>query len=299
MLAFLLYYLMIIPVSVLPMPVLYGASRFFLLFAYNVFGYRKHVVTRNIRLAFPDKSKDEIRQIRKEFYRHFADMLAEGAKGYSISKKHLLRRFSFTNPELPDAYYNQGKSVLLVGGHYNNWEFLVLSLDLHFKHQGTGVGQAISSKDFAKVMKRVRSRYGMEVWNSNNVREKIVEYQNDNKPFICLLLADQSPHNPEKSYWVNFLNRDTPVVFGPEYLSRKYALPVYFYTVSKVKRGVYKATLVPITEDPRGEAEGAITEKHVALLEEEIKAQPAYWLWSHKRWKHKRKAGNKPSSNSG
>jgi KDO2-lipid IV(A) lauroyltransferase len=287
--AFLLYYLVLIPISAMPMPILYGMSRFFLLFAYNVFGYRKHVVTRNLRLAFPQKSKEEIRLIRKRFYRHFADILAEGVKGYSISKKHLIRRFSFTNPEILNKHYEAGKSVLLVGGHYNNWEFLVLSLDLHFKHQGTGVGQVISNEGFAKMMERVRARYGMQVWNSKNVREKIVEYQKDNKPFVCLLLADQSPHNPEKSYWVNFLNRDTAVIFGPEYLSKKYDLPVYYYTVSKEKRGVYKATLVPITDNPRGEVEGAITERHVALLEEEINAEPAYWLWSHKRWKHSRR----------
>lgn len=273
----------------MPMPILYSMSRLFLLFAYNVFGYRKHVVTRNLRHAFPQKSKEEIRQITREFYRHFADILAEGVKGYSISKKHLLRRFSFTNPELLDKYYEAGKSVLLVGGHYNNWEFLVLSLDLHFKHQGTGVGQVISNKRFAKMMQRVRARYGMEVWNSKNVREKIVAYQADQKPFVCLLLADQSPHNPDKSHWVNFLNRDTAVIFGPEYLAKKYDLPVVYYTVTKEKRGVYKATLVPVTDNPSEEKEGAITEKHVALLEEEINTKPAYWLWSHKRWKHSRR----------
>ena len=260
----------------------FSSVTFFIL--YYVFGYRKEVVRANLKNSFPNldqKSRDEI-MVR--FYKHLADLFAEGLKGYTINEKNLRHRYAFTNPELVDELYKQGKSVLLVGAHYNNWEFLVLSLDLQFRHQGTGVGQKITSKSFGKMMGKVRGRFGMKVWNSQNVREKIEKYQAQNKLFACLLLADQNPPNPDKAFWMNFLSQKSPVIFGPEYLAKKYDLPVLYYSVTKAERGVYRATLTPITYTPREEADGDITYRHAKLLEAEIMAKPEFWLWSHKRW---------------
>ena len=289
----LFYYLLVVPVSVLPLSVLWAFGRVFLFIFYNIFGYRKDVVAQNIAQSFPNKTQQERAEIQRKFYRHLADMFAEGVKGYTISRKHVLERFAFTNPEVIEAYYKKGQSVLLVGAHYNNWEFLVLSMDLHFSQQGTGVGQKISSKSFGAMMEKTRARFGMVVWTNENVRKRIEDYQENNKTFVCLLLADQSPKDPEKAYWMRFLNQDTPVIFGPEYLAKKYNLPVVYYSVAKVKRGVYRATLTPITDAPKQEEPGEITYRHAKLLEAEIIAQPEFWLWSHKRWKHADKAVGK------
>lgn len=289
----LFYYLLVVPVSMLPLWVLWAIGRVFLFFVYNVFGYRKTVVKENIARAFPERSPHEQALIRRKFYRHLGDMFAEGVKGYTISKKNVLKRFSFVNPEIIEGYYKQGRSVLLVGAHYNNWEFLVLSLNLHFSLQGAGVGQKITSKSFGAMMEKTRSRFGMEVWNNENVRQKIEEYQANKQPFICLLLADQSPKDPEKAYWMRFLHQDTPVIFGPEYLAKKYNLPVVYYTVTKLKRGQYRATLLPVSDQPQAEEPGEITYRHVKFLEEQIKETPEFWLWSHKRWKHAQKANGR------
>lgn len=286
MTARILYYLLVVPVSMLPLSVLYALGRLFLFFFYNVFGYRKQVVSQNLKRAFPNLSDAQRAVIQHKFYRHLGDMFAEGIKGYTIGKKQLLNRFAFTNPEIIENLYHQGKSVLLVGAHFNNWEFLVLSMDLHFSHKGTGVGQKISSKNFGAMMEKTRARFGMEVWNNDNVRQQIESYQAENKLFACLLLADQSPKNPKKAFWTTFLNIETPVIFGPEYLAKKYDIPVVFYKLQKVKRGVYRATLIPMTNTPVATEKGFITNAHVRLLEEEIMANPEFWLWSHKRWKH-------------
>ncbi len=283
----LFYYLLVVPLSAMPLWFLYGIGRVFLLFIYYVFSYRKKVVAKNLLRAFPNLSRKALEDLMLRFYKHLADVFAEGVKGYTISKKNLKNRFVFTNPEVVDAQYSQNKSVLLVGAHYNNWEFLVLSLNLHFKHQGTGVGQNISNKSFGAMMQKVRSRYGMEVWTSKNVRSKIEAYQSQNRLFCCLLLADQNPSSADKAYWMEFLNQRTPVIFGPEYLAKKYDLPVFYYSVSKLKRGYYSATLKPITLTPKLEPDGDITYRHGKLLEADILAKPEFWLWSHKRWKNR------------
>lgn len=289
----LFYYLLVVPVSVLPLPVLWAIGRVFLFIFYNIFGYRKTVVAQNIARSFPDLSPEQRAEIQRKFYRHLGDMFAEGVKGYTISKKNVLKRFSFTNPEIIEDYYKQGRSVLLVGAHYNNWEFLVLSLDLHFSQQGTGVGQKISNKSFGAMMEKTRARFDMEVWTNENVRQNIEYYQQAKEPFVCLLLADQSPKDPQKAFWMRFLNQDTPVIFGPEYLAKKYNIPVMYYTVAKVKRGVYRATLIPITNSPITEPDGEITYRHAKILEQEIIAKPEFWLWSHRRWKHAKQAKGK------
>lgn len=281
-----LYYILIWPGSLLPMPMLYGLSRIFLLVVYNIFGYRKKVVYNNLENAFPEKSQEEIKKIAKRFYRHFGEISAEGVKAFSISKKNLMNRYKVVNPKLIEDFYKQGRSVLLVSGHYGNWEFMVQSLNVQFSHQGAGVGKPITKDGFEEIMNKTRSRFGMEIWNHTNVREEISTHLMKEKLFACMLLADQSTSNTDRSYWMRFLNQDTPVLFGPEKLAITYDLPVVYYDVIKIKPGFYEIHLKLVSLHPKEEAYGDITFRHNKMLEETINAKPEYWLWSHKRWKH-------------
>ena len=290
MLAKFFYTLIIFPLSLLPLSILYGISNFFLLVVYNILGYRKEVVLGNLKRSFPEKTEQEINAIAHKFYKHFGQLAAEGIKGMTISKKELLRRYHFTNPELVEEYYKKGLSVILVSGHFNNWEFLVQSLDLQFSHQGVGVGKKITSQGSGKIMQDARTRFGMHIWDLENARENFKNNIENKKLFTCMLLADQSPGNPEKSFWMRFLNQDTPTIYGPEYFAKKYNLPVLYYEVKKVKRGYYELTLTMVTEHPTEESYGDITYKHNKLLEQSIVNNPEFWLWSHKRWKHSNRA---------
>lgn len=255
-------------------------------FVYNVIGYRKEVVMGNLMSSFPDKSLKELKQIRRDYYKHFGQLLAEGIKGFSISEKELLQRYKFTNPELVEEMYEQGRSVILVSGHQNNWEFLVQSLNLQFSHQGVGVGKPITNQGFGKLMYNSRTRFGMKIWDFTDVK-KIFQDAMDNKElFTCMLLADQSPGNHLKSFWMKFLNQSTPKLFGPEYLARKHNVPIFYFEVLKVKPGYYEATLIPVSYNPVEEKYGEITYQHNKLLEDTISRNPSQWLWSHKKWKH-------------
>ena len=283
MIAKLLYYLIIIPASYLPLRVIYFFTDFFYLLLILFIPYRKKVVRTNLIKSFPEKSLKEIKKIERKFYRHFTDLLAEGVKNFTISKNELSKRMIVDNPEILDDLYAKNKSVILVSGHYNNWEWLVTSQNYLFEHQALGIGMPLSNKFWDEKINKHRSRFGMKVVHAKNFKEVISKEVIS--PIAILVLGDQSPPDSNKSYWMNFLHQQTAVLFGTEQMSNEYEFSVVFFAMEKVKRGFYKMRLELITEDPKSMNWGEITESHTKLLEKEINLKPQFWIWSHKRWK--------------
>ena len=277
------YYIFILPLSYLPMRVIYLLTDFFFLLLITVVPYRKKVIHNNLRNSFPGKSKKEINQLTRKFYWHFTDILAEGVKNLSISESALRRRFKVKNPELMNQLYAKNKSVLLVSGHYNNWEWLITSQNFLFPHQAMGIGMPLTSKFWDKKINTRRERFGMQVVNAKNFKTKIQE--NKDMPVAILVLSDQSPGDSRKSYWMEFLNQQTAVLFGAEQMAHEYNFSVVFFQTRKVKRGYYELELKLITDNPSEMNWGEITENHTRLLEAAINEHPSYWVWSHKRWK--------------
>lgn len=277
--------MVILPLSLIPLKVLYILSSIIYIFLFYIIKYRKRVVEENLRNSFPEKSNKEIHLITKQYYKHLSDIFIEALKMLTIRKSNLLKKYRCTNPEILDKYYKNNQSVILVSAHYNNWEYMVLSLSLHWLFHGIGVGKRMTNKTFERLMHKRRTRFNSEVCYNDNVRETINKYIETNRPCLYMLLADQSPNDRNKCYWTRFLNQDTPVIYGPEYIAKKYNFPVFFYRVNKLKRGYYSFDIIPISDNPQSTEYGFITQKHVSLLEEEIKKHPQYWLWSHKRWK--------------
>jgi len=177
---------------------------------------------------------------------------------------------------------------VLVVAHYGNWEW-VSSVSFHFKHTALGVYKPLSNKHFDKWMNKHRSRFGVTVPMSHILRT-MNEYKQQNKLYAVGLVADQSPMRSEIQYWTQFLNQDTPMYLGPEKIAIKMDNPVFFLRTHRVKRGYYHIQIVPVELHPKQAAPFSITEKHVRLLEDVIKESPEYWLWSHRRWKHKKEA---------
>jgi len=220
--------------------------------------------------------------MRLKFYRHFSDLLVEGIKNLSISETSLRNRLKVKNPELMQQLFSNGKSVILVSGHYNNWEWLITSQSLLFPHKALGIGMPMTSKFWDKKINDRRQRFGMQVIHSGNFKQEI---EKKREPVAILTLADQSPGDSRKSYWMSFLNQQTAVLYGPEYMAIKYNMAVVGFVIRKIKRGSYEMELKLLSEEPRKTKWGEITEMHVRMLEEEILKKPEYWVWSHKRWK--------------
>lgn len=285
----LLYYLVLLPVSLLPFSVLHVISRIVYVILYDLAGYRKKVVTANLRNSFPELSEEECAVIARKFYRHLCDVLLESQKIFTISKKQLALHIQCTNPEVVNQYFDQGKNVIIAVGHYNSWELMLTGFNTFFKHRAVVIYKPLNNKYFDQKMIDARSKQGTVMLPVNDVKSFFTNPQNE--IFAMVFAIDQSPPNPDKSYWMKFLHQDTAVLFGTEYYAKAYNLPVIYSRLKKVKRGYYQLEFVEVTNTPSEKTYGEITEKVTHLLEQDIIAQPEYWLWSHRRWKHKKGEG--------
>jgi KDO2-lipid IV(A) lauroyltransferase len=280
-----LYYFIIIPISLLPFPVLYAFSNLLYYPFYYLFGYRKKVIMENINRSFPERSEGEKKDICKKFYRHFCDLILESIKAFTISESEVKKRVTCRNPELIDEYFNNKQSVIIAGGHYNNWEIFAVAVDMLIKHQAIGIYKPLSSKYFDRKMYETRSKYGLYMI-STKIVSQVFDEQRSNLT-ATIFAIDQSPSNPEKAHWMKFLGQQSAVLTGTERYARQYGYPVLYGRINKVKRGHYEFEFFKVTDHPIQTAEGEITEAITNLLEKDIRATPQYWLWSHRRWKHK------------
>ena len=289
-----LVYFLVVPfiylLSLLPFPVLYAFSDFLYLIFYRIIGYRRKVVLQNLRNAFPQKTEKEIDELCKAFYHHFCDLFLETFKTLTISKESMLRHCSFspTATALFAKLADEQKSVMLVLGHSGNWEWAGNTFSMLCKHQLYVIYHPIANKYFDGLMYRMRTRFGGKlIAMKNTYKEMLAERSGLN---ATAFIADQTPQ-PLNAYWTTFLNQDTPVFKGTEIIAKKLDMPLVYAYVRKVKRGYYEIHAETMCENPARTADGEISEMHTRRLEKDIIAHPETWLWSHRRWKHKRPVG--------
>jgi KDO2-lipid IV(A) lauroyltransferase len=290
------YYGLILPISCLPMAVLYRVSDLLFVLTYYGFGYRKKVVAENILRAFPERSEEERRRISRDFYRHFCDLILESFKGFTISHREIRRRFHFENPEVLDALYQAKRSIVLVGGHYANWEWLAVGLPDQMKHRAAAIYKPLSNRFLDRKMRATRGRFGLEMIPIPEVPNFFAEEARladsaERRPVLTIFGIDQSPGDPRKAHWLQFLGQDTGVPFGAEKYAKQYDLAVVYGVILKKARGRYSfrvETMHPDSESIRDRAHGWILEEGSRRLEAQIRKIPQYWLWTHRRWKHAR-----------
>ncbi|MGR3809289.1 lysophospholipid acyltransferase family protein [Jiulongibacter sp. NS-SX5] len=255
---------------------------------FHLVGYRRKVVQKNLHNAFPEKTESELDSIEKEFYHYLSDLFVETVKFFTIRCRVLKERFKYINPEVTDDWFLDQRSFVLTLGHYGNYEWLAKTLDISFNHRGTGPYREMSNQYFDKLFLRARSRYGTMLYPTYKTMETL---RKEHEEVYLVALANDQSAPADKAYWTTFLNQDTSFFVGTEKIARAFNMPVLFAKIERVKRGYYEVRFEVISENPVEEPEGAIMEKHAQLLEEQIKAKPAYWLWTHKRWKHEKPAG--------
>ena len=279
-----LFYLIILPISILPYPVIYLLSDLLYFILFKIVGYRTEVVFKNIKNSFPEKGAKEQKAIMAKFYRHLCDLIVESIKGFTISEKQLRKRLIVTNPEVADQYANKGQGVIFVGGHINNWEICAQAVPFYSEHECIGIYKPLSNAFFDHKMKTTREKYGLKLVSMKQTKKS---FDKGGKPKAIIFGSDQSPSNPKRAYWLKFLNQDTGVLYGVEKYAKEYNWPVIYVTIYKTKRGHYEVEYKLITDTPLDTSYGEITTSFTKAIENDIIAHPQYWLWSHRRWKHK------------
>ena len=277
--------------SLLPFWVLYLISDLLYLLAFHVVKYRKKIVIENLSKSFPEKDPGEIDQIARRFYSHFCDLLVESFKLKTISAKKLEKRMIIRNPEFVNHYFEEGKSVLVLTMHYNNWEWNAI-IPHFLKHRILFVYNPARNLAWDAFINRMRERFGGELVSTKKILKTLLNYQRQHKPTFTWLSADQRPKSNTR-FWTTFLNQDAGFFPGPEALARHTNQVVLFQHVEKVKRGHYKTTFELLSEKPAKLPPDELLHLYVHKIESLIRKQPEYYLWSHKRWKHKRPKAKK------
>lgn len=283
----LLIFLIIKPLSRLPFSVLYFISHLLFVILFYVFPYRKKVVMTNLRNSFPHKSEKDRKVIAKKFYKHFCDLIVEAFKVPGLSEKEARKRVTMENPEILEKFYAKNKNVIAITGHYNNWELAAAVIPIFLKHKAFGLYAPLRNKDFNQFMVRSRSKFGLELIPKKEASQKI-KAGKEFQPSIFFFLSDQVPKNPRRAYWTKFLNQDTGVPFGAGIYAARYDCPVIYCEINKVSRGHYHMRFEIIEEHPVQSSAEDILEKFTRKLEVQILKEPAYWLWTHRRWKRKK-----------
>lgn len=273
--------------SYLPFWIIYGLSDFFYTIVYHVIGYRKKVVYTNLRKSFPNKSEAEIKDIAKKFFRHFCDMSLESIKLHSISNKQLDKRISFSGLDKVKEYYNKGKSVIIFGMHYNNWEWNASS-QRFADHQLMMIYNPVrNNMEMERFVLNMRERFGGKSVPVHQSARVAMQFDRDKKPGALWLAADQTPFQTSK-FWTTFLNQETGFFQGPDKIAVKTNQPVFFGHFQKKSRGQYHTDFIELFPEPSKETPETILMTYIEMVERTIKKEPQYWLWSHRRWKHKR-----------
>ena len=280
---FIFYYFFILPISYLPKYFLYFFSNLLYVFLGRVLKYRKKIIHKNLKNSFPEKSENEIFEIRNNFYKHFCDLIVESFSGFSISRKSIEQKITIENQDLLNEFAENGQNIILIGGHYNNWEMTAQRMPLVFKHELFAIYKPIKNKFYDRKMKSSREKFGL---NMISMKETKAYFTNEtDTPRAIIFGSDQSPSNSKKAYWTKFLNQDSAFLYGAEKYAKSFNWPVIYVSINKIKRGDYLVEYQLITQKPKEESYGEIIKKFAFLLESDIKNQPEYWLWTHNRWK--------------
>ena len=288
----LLVYILVYPIlwiiSIIPTRILYVLSDFIFVLVYHIIGYRKKVVIDNLKLVFPEKPEQEIQSISKKFYHHFCDMLVEAIKSLSISEAELKKRFLPTNMEEIGKIEKENKSLVLMMAHYASWEWIFI-LQRYTSLKGHAIYKPLGNKYFDALVKRIRAKYNTFLITTKEAVPTLIQAKQNGELTLNGFVSDQTPKLHTTHHWNEFMGIKVPVHTGAEMLAKKLDMAVVFCKVKKVKRGHYEATFNTITLTPKEYKDYEITDIFMKLVEEQIYEAPEFYLWTHKRWKHKDK----------
>lgn len=273
-------------IAALPAGALYRLGALLALLAWRVFPYRPHVVRENLSRAFPDADAARLRELARDYYTGFADVLMEIVKSAALTREELAGRVTFRNLELAREPLARGRCVLLLAAHQCNWEWMLLALSVQLGYPLDAVYKPLVNPWAEREMLKLRTRFGARMIPSGEVLSRIVKEGRTARGIA--MIADQEPGADEPKTWLRFLNRDSAFFLGPEEIQRVTRYPAFFIGMRRAARGRYELELVPLAGEAEKLAPGAFTERYAQLVERQIRAAPPDWPWSHKRWRLKR-----------
>lgn len=280
-------------ISRLPFGILYFISDVLFVISYYLIRYRRKLVWRNLRNAFPEKSKTELISIEREFYHNLCDYAVEMLKLLTISREELSRRMVFKNPEVVLNYLNRNQSLLQLASHQFNWEWLLTAGCLVYPASMDFVYQPVSNSFSNKLSLECRTRFGAYPIKRQEVARESIRRKDILRNIA--IVADQYPgYGRDKKYTTTFMNQETVFFYGTNQLALLLQYPVTYYEVRKIKRGYYETTVVEIASPPFAKDSHEVLDNYIFAVERIMRENPAGWLWTHNRWKKRHLKEKKP-----
>lgn len=272
----------------LPLAVLYGLADFIYFLLAYVVRYRQQVVLTNLRNSFPEKPEVEIQRLQRLFYRNFAQVIVETLKLAAMPDAELKRRVTFSNPEVLERHFAQGRTVLGLSSHAGNWEWVLTSGALWLSAHVDGVYKPLMNPFFENFMRQMRTRTGAGLIPMRDTLRDLVQRRGETR--VVSLLSDQAAGPEDRPYWTTFMNQEAGFYTSAERLAGRFHCPVVYVSIRRLRRGYYEIILTDLYDgdSPLPTDSFPITESFVRQLERDIRSFPADYLWTHRRWKHKR-----------
>jgi len=285
----LLFYIAVLFVGLMPVPVLYLFSDLLRFTAFRIIGYRRDVVRKNLENSFPGIPDDKLKVIIRLFYKNLSDILVEGIWAFTISRRQIKRRFKIINPEIIESYSAAGQSIIGVTAHYANWEWGSLQASLATDFNVVAFYKQINNRHIDAFVRRSRSRFGTTL---APIKETTLTFEKfRNITTLYLMAADQGMPKKfsERAYWIKFLNHEIPFLHGMEKHARQNNLPVIYIDIRRIRRGFYTVELSVLAPNPVKLEDGVLTAMFAEKLESIIVKKPEDWLWSHNRFRLSRR----------
>ena len=274
--------------SALPFRVLYVLSDFNYLLMYHVGRYRRKVVRENLEKSFPEKTEAERLQIERKFYRYLSDYMLEDLKLLHMSAEDLCQRMIYKNTEQYLELTEKYGGIIVMIPHYANYEWLIgMGSVMKPGDVPVQVYKPLKDKYLNELFKQIRSRFGGYNIPKHSTAREIIKLKREGKNMVVGLITDQWPSGVR--YWSTFMGQETAFLNGAERIAKMMNFPVFYCELTKTRRGYCEAEFKLMTEAPKETVEGEITDMFAHELEQTIRREPAYWLWSHKRWKFTKK----------
>lgn len=269
--------------SYLPLSWLYLIGKLVSLVGGRVFGYRKKTILKNLHIAFPEKSPAEIYQLLGDFYKHLGEIIAEIIKTPRMSEQELRDRVLVENPELVNPLFESGQSITILTAHQGNWEWLLSSCTIQLPFQVKAIYMKLKQGYFDRLMLKIRSKFGAHMIEKQEVVRELLSPSKTVD--LIAAVADQRPKNLQNRFTLPFMGRKAVFFTGVQKIAVKKKTPIFFVQMKKIKRGYYSMVFHQLWDGKETKTVDEITTMYAALLEKTIREQPAYWLWSHNRWK--------------
>ncbi|GAB4320126.1 MAG: lysophospholipid acyltransferase family protein [Bacteroidales bacterium] len=270
-------------IGLIPFFLLYRLSGLVAILLHRVFGYRRKVVKENLNRAFPDMNPDERKRVEKQFYRNLSDILLEGIRSFTMSRRSVIKRHHVEDPKGVLSFLNQNRSIIALPAHITNWEWGSLSGSLQIPYTNVVFYKPLNNPYVDRFVRWSRGRVGTTLVSISVTPQTFAKLASDTVVYV--MAADQSPTRQNKIEWVDFLGQKTAFLYGPEKYARKYNLPVFYVDIRRIRRGHYSLLFKLLSDNPRDLPQGEIIRRYAAEIEKSVLREPGSWLWSHRRWK--------------